>query len=145
MSVSSVVPLAIEYLLTLLPSIPELDDTQITEGWAGNAAAREAIVIAGATSSQEWHTLGTRRKMEEATLDVYVMLNLLGGTATEVRTRAYELADIIDTLMRVPVHVTLGGMCASVRWVPVQWAPAFSDAGRAGVLHCELQIFGARI
>jgi len=143
---SSIIPTAIDFLLDALSEITDLDDTQITEGWAANAAQRESIVIGGASSDQEWGNLGAQRKNEDCSIDVYIMVSQPGGTATEVRRRAYELADIVDEWLRSSTNnITLGGLCAWSIWSPTRWEPAITDSGRAGILLCELAISGAHI
>lgn len=143
---SSIVPAAIDYLLAELPTLLDLDDTQIAEGWPGNAVQREAIIIGSATSDQEWKTLGAWRKSEDATVTVYITVHQPGQDATSVRQRAYELADVVDTWLRSSTEtLTLGRRCVSTLWAPIRWEPAITDQGRAGILECELRLTGAHL
>jgi hypothetical protein len=61
---------------------------------------REMVIIGNVTGSQEWASLGTQRRDEDYTIDLYVFVLWPGYTALEAMTRAYELWAVVEDTVR---------------------------------------------
>ena len=61
---------------------------------------REMVIIGNVTGSQEWAALGTSRRDEDYTVDLYVFVLWPGYTALEAMERAYELWAVVEDTVR---------------------------------------------
>lgn len=134
----------IDYLLAELPAA--LGEIQLTEADPGRSLKREAVMIGPVDMEQEWsHINAANRRRETVSLEMVVWVEKPGGTATETRERAVEIADMVADFLRSSTDaIQLGGLCGWCSFRPVKWNPLITDAGRAGVMECELGVFELR-
>lgn len=95
-------------VIELLRQQPELAGVQVAVGPLGDDSAREYIQSLGASSTQEWSTMGNLRKREnlELVLEVYAEAPSAGEDVIRAaRDRAMELTAAIDRALRQGVSV----------------------------------------
>lgn len=104
----------------------------------------ECILIGNTQIAQEWAAIGARRKDENLTVDVLILVSADGQTPRFVRERAIAIGNDMARVLRSDQHRYLGsagGVAlaqAGVMFRAVAWNPFPVSAGRGGALRCEL-------
>lgn len=143
---ASAIPAVIDWLLETVAPQFAANDVDVVEGWPGDRIQRTTIVIGGATFEHQVASMGSSKHIEDATLTIWVLVEIPGGTATEVRRRAFSLFDELAEACRSTLDAQrAGGASCWVTFEPSDWAPGLGDASRTGVLRCELKTHNARI
>lgn len=124
---TSVAPEAIAQLHALLEGAdwPERKP-QVTLGVTKDLA-REVVLLGDWESEQEWAPFGQRRRDEDATLEIFVLVAWPGYSALEAMRRAFALFAVIESLLRDPDHIATG------REAGVLWNEIRNPRGRATV------------
>lgn len=61
---------------------------------------REMVLIGDVQGSQEWAAIGTQRRDEDYTVDLFVVVLWPGYDALEAMTRAWELYGVVEDVVR---------------------------------------------
>lgn len=143
---ASAIPAVIDWLLGDLATTLSADDVDLCESWPGDKIQRCTVVIGNATFDHTVASMGSRKHIEDATLSIWVLVELPGGTATEVRRKAFAIFDVIAEKMRTDLDaVRAGGSTCWTTFTPTEWTPGLGDHARTGLLRCELRTHNARI
>lgn len=114
MTVTSTIPAAIDALVTMLTVRPALavPGTLVVDGYPANARSiKQLITIGGqvdatATGTQEFASLGARRRTEDYTIRVYC--SAVDADQKKARDAAFALMAEVEDLLRT--DPTLGGV-----------------------------------
>lgn len=93
-------------------------------------AEREMVIIGDVSSDQEWASIGTSRRDEDYTVDLYVVVLWPGYDQLEALTRAWDLYAVVEDVVRE--NPGAGG--AGVLWSEVKrpsGATSVDDEGYA--------------
>jgi hypothetical protein len=63
-------------------------------------AEREMVIIGDVSSDQEWASIGTARRDEDYTVDLYVVVLWPGYDQLEALSRAWELYAVVEDVVR---------------------------------------------
>ena len=89
-------------LLTLLQANATLSSIQVTYGWPGEAMRRESIHLGDVASNAhtpESLSSGTRRRIEDYTVDIEVFVQSKAAGQQEAEQRALVLANAVETVL----------------------------------------------
>jgi hypothetical protein len=109
---TSTVPATIAALYELLRDADyEMRQPSVTFGLP-KQPEREMVIIGNVAGEQEWAAIGTQRRDETYTIDLYCVVLWPGYTAIEAMERAWELFATVEQTIRD--NVAAGG--AGVLW-----------------------------
>lgn len=117
---TSTIPAAIDYLVTTVKALPAAAAPVIvSDGWSDQRG--ETGVVIGITPEdpdtrgvKSWAELGARAQWEEYSVPCVIWARRVGLDAMkQARDAAFALFDAIDTALRTPTGVTLGGVLKS--------------------------------
>ncbi len=117
---TSTIPAAIDYIVTTVTALPVCAAPVIVcDGWP-DARADTGVVIgvtpedSSTQGGKEWAELGARAQWEEYAVPCIIWARRVGGSAMkDARDAAFAIFDAIDTALRTPDGVTLGGVLKS--------------------------------
>jgi hypothetical protein len=66
---------------------------------------REMVIIGNVSGDQQWASIGTQRRDESYTVDLYTVVLWPGYTALEAMQRAWEMFGVVETAIRDNVQV----------------------------------------
>lgn len=143
---ASAVPALLDWLTPFLKLNLENNSVDVSEGWPGDKITRTTLVIGDVFMEHEQTHLGGHRRSEDAVVECWILVDKPGGTATEVRTEAYRILDVVDTNIRTSDSALRGGGTTCVLTVkPLTWMPGLGDQSRNGILRFDLISKKARI
>ena len=142
---ASKAPELVDWLLAELPAVLAAIDrpagraVEIHEGWPGDIVQCDTVVIGDHRIVQSEKELSARHRKEDVVIEVEILTVRGGGTATEARQAAYEIADAINERMRGnPSGITLGGAACRARSGCDELLYGMKDRTRSGWLRCTL-------
>lgn len=117
---TSVIPGAVDYLVAAVSALPAAaEPVRVFDGWP-DAGAESGVVIgltpddSDTEGGKSWAELGARAQWEEFSVPCIVWARRAGDQAMkQARDAAFALYDAIDTALRTPAGVTLGGVLKS--------------------------------
>ena len=101
---------------------------------------REVVMIGATTGDQEWAQIGGRKRDEDYTVELYVLVARPGDTALEAMDRAWELFAVVEDTLRTnyaPAAET------GVLWTEVQrpeGQPTVEDEGHGHVVQSAIRV-----
>jgi hypothetical protein len=97
---TSTVPATITALLDLLNAADWPTRTPSVSLGLPRQVERELVMLGGVNGSQEWAGIGSHRRDEDYTIDLYVSIVWPGYTAVEAMARAWELWAVVEDVVR---------------------------------------------
>lgn len=142
---ASKAPELVDWLLENLPPVleeisrPSGREVEIHEGWPGDIIQCDTVVIGDHRIVQEEKQLRGQYRKEDVVIEIEILTVRPGGTATEARAAAYEIADAINERMREnPSGITLDGAACWARFGFDEFRYGLTDRSRSGWLRCTL-------